>query len=225
MVQLYCTYLYKEIDVKDVQAENTVTNDNINTASVFVQKGGDLELSDFTSYCYTSGKGPSEAGNFFGMGSAIHVDGGDATTPATTVINKATSTLTLRNPQVLGTVNSIYATASGVIYIQGGDIFSCSSGGHGPYVSTAGQILLNTEGTDLVSADGTVNRITENLTATKRPAADLGTMARSAQGSMEGVYQDHDEDVTVIVTGDEAGTALATDSGGGVIVANQVACL
>jgi hypothetical protein len=39
---------------------------------------------------------------------------------------------------------------------------------------------------------------------------------------MEGVYQDHDDDVTVVVTGDEAGTALATDSGGGVIVANQV---
>lgn len=222
VVQLYCTYLYKEIDGKDIQSENTVTNDNINTASVFVQKGGDLELKDFTSYCYTSGKGPSEAGNFFGMGSAIHVDGGDATTPATTIINKATSTLTLRDPKILGTVNSIYATASGVIYIEGGDIFSCSSGGHGPYVSTAGQILLNTEGTDLVAADGTVNRVTENLTATKRPAADLGTMARNAEGSMEGVYQDHDEDVTVVVTGDEAGTALATDSGGGVIVANQV---
>lgn len=222
VVQLYCTYLYKEIDVKDIPPENTVTNDSINTASVFVQQGGDLTLSDFTSYCYTAGKGPSEAGNFFGMGSAIHVDGGDATTPATTIINKATSTLTLNNPQILGTVNSIYATASGVIYIEGGNVFSCSSGGHGPYVSTAGQILLNTEGTDLVAQDGTINRVTENLTATKRPSADLGTMARSTEGSMAGVYQDHDDDVTVVVTGDEAGTALATDSGGGVIVANQV---
>ena len=222
VVELYCTYLYKEIDPADIKSENTVSNDHTNTASVFVQKGGDLTLSDFTSYCYTAGKGPSEAGNFFGMGSAIHVDGGDATTPATTYLNKATSTLTLRNPQILGTVNSIYATASGVAYIEGGNIFSCTSGGHGPYVSTGGQIFLNTQKTDLILGDGMVNRVTENLTATKRPDAALGTMARNSKGEMEGVYKDHDDDVTVIVTGDEAGTALATDSGGGVIVANQV---
>lgn len=104
------------------------------------------------------------------------------------------------NPRILGTVNSIYATANGVIYIDGGDIFSCSSGGHGPYVSTGGQILLNTKGTDLVAEDGTVNRVTENLTATKRPSSDLGTMARNADGAMEGVYEEHDDDVTVIVT-------------------------
>ena len=222
VVSLYCTYLYKEIDPKDIPAENTVSNDHTNTASVFVQQGGDLTLDDFTSYCYTAGKGPSEAGNFFGMGSAIHVDGGDATTPAGTIINKGTSALTMHNPQILGTVNSIYATASGVIYIQGGNIFSCSSGGHGPYVSTGGQILLNTEGTDLIGADGSVNRDADTLTATDRPDASLGTMARGKSGDMEGVYQDHPDDVTVVVTGDEAGTALATDSGGGVIVANQV---
>lgn len=222
VVELYCTYLYKEIDVKDIKSPNTVSNDNTNTASLFVQKGGDLALSDFTSYCYTAGKGPSEAGNFFGMGSAIHVDGGDATTPASTILNKATSTLTLKNPKVLGTVNSIYATASGVLYLEGGDIFSCSSGGHGPYVSTGGQIFINTQGTDLILADGMVNRVAENLVAGKRPDAALGTMARNSDGAMEGVYEKHDDDVTVVVTGDEAGTALATDSGGGVIVANQV---
>ena len=222
VVELYCTYLYKEIDVSDVKSPNTVDSSHTNTASVFVQKGGDLELNDFTSYCYTAGKGPSEAGNFFGMGSAIHVDGGDGTTAATTFINKATSTLTLRDPQILGTVNSIYSTANGVIYIEGGNVFSCTSGGHGPYVSTGGQILLNTEGTDLVEADGMVNRVTASLTASKRPDSSLCTMARNAEGVMEGVYQDHESNVTVVVTGDEAGTALATDSGGGVIVANQV---
>lgn len=222
VVSLYCTYLYKEIDPADIPDENTVTNDNTNTASVFVQQGGDLTLDDFTSYNYTSSKGPSEAGNFFGMGSSIHVDGGDATTPAATIINKGTSALTMHNPQILGTVNSIYATASGVIYIQGGNIFSCSSGGHGPYVSTGGQILLNTEGTDLVDADGVINRDADTLTAAERPSSDLGTMSRNDDDEMEGVYQDHAEDVTVVVTGDEAGTALATDSGGGVIVANQV---
>lgn len=222
VVSLYCTYLYKEIDPKDIPDENTVSSDHTNTASVFVQKGGNLTLDDFTSYCYTAGKGPSEAGNFFGMGSAIHVDGGDATTPAGTIINKGTSALTMHNPQILGTVNSVYATASGVIYIEGGNIFSCTSGGHGPYVSTGGQILLNTEGTDLIGADGSINRDAESLTAADRPDASLGTMARNKDGDMEGVYQEHPDDVTVVVTGDEAGTALATDFGGGVIVANQV---
>ncbi len=222
VVSLYCTYLYKEIDVADMEAENTVTNDNTNTASIFVQSGGDLTVDDFTSYCYTASKGPSEAGNFFGLGSAIHVDGGDATTPATNILNKSTSALTMHNPQILGTVNSVYATGSGVIYIEGGNIFSCSSGGHGPYVSTGGQIYLNTEGTNLLGEDGSINRDASTLTATERPDYNLGTMERNADGDMAGVYEDHADNVTVIVTGDEAGTALATDSGGGVIVANNV---
>lgn len=222
VVSLYCTYLYKEIDPKDVAGENTVTNDNTNTASIFVQGGGDLTVEDFTSYCYTASKGPSEAGNFFGLGSAIHVDGGDATTPATNILNKSTSALTMHNPQILGTVNSIYATGSGVIWIQGGNIFSCSSGGHGPYVSTGGQIYLNTDGTNLIAEDGSINRDAASLTATERPDYNLGTMARNKDGDMEGVYEDHADNVSVIVTGDEAGTALATDSGGGVIVANNV---
>ena len=37
-----------------------------------------------------------------------------------------------------------------------------------------------------------------------------------------GVFEEHSDDTTVIITGDESGTALATDTGGGVIVANQV---
>ncbi len=222
VVSLYCTYLYKEIQVSDMDSENTVSNDNTNTASIFVQGGGDLTVDNFTSYCYTSSKGPSEAGNFFGLGSAIHVDGGDASTPATNILNKATSALTMHNPQILGKVNSIYATGSGVIWIEGGNIFSCSSGGHGPYVSTGGQIYLNTDGTNLVGEDGSINRDLATLSATERPAADLGTMTRNKDGDMEGVYEDHADNVSVIVTGDEAGTALATDSGGGVIVANNV---
>ncbi len=222
VVSLYCTYLYKEIDPADMDKDNTVTNDNTNTASIFVQGGGDLTVEDFVSHCYTASKGPSEAGNFFGLGSAIHVDGGDATTPATNLLNKATSALTLKNPQILGTVNSIYATGSGVIYIEGGDIFSCSSGGHGPYVSTGGQIYMNVDGTNLLGEDGSINRDAATLTATERPAANLGTMSRNADGAMEGVYEDHPDNVSVVVTGDEAGTALATDSGGGVIVANSV---
>ena len=177
IVSLYCTYLYKEISEDEVE-ESDIDTSNTNTASIFAQEGAELTLNDFVSKDYTSSVGPSEAGNFFCLGSSIHVDGGD--------------------------------------------IFSCSSGGHGPYVSTGGQIYINTEDTNIVNSDGTINRDVSTLTATNRPSSDLGTMTRNSEGKMEGVFKSHDEDQTVIVTGDEAGTALATDTGGGVIVANQV---
>lgn len=219
-VTLYCTYLYKSIDASDIK-NNTIENSKTNTASIFAQKGSNLTLKDFTTSCYTASTGPSEAGNFFGLGSSIQVDGGDASTPASTVINKDTATLTLYNPNILGTVNSVYSAANGVGYIQGGNIFSCSSGGHGPYVSSGGQLLLNTLLTNLVDSTGKVNRDVATLTATTRPSSDLGTMVR-VNGKMQGVFASHNDDQTSIVTGDEAGTALATDTGGGVIVANQV---
>ena len=220
VVSLYCTYCYKEISVEDV-TDHVVTSDSTNTANIFVQEGGDVTLDDFTADSSSAASGPSEAGNFFGLGSSVHVDGGDGFTAATKYINTDSSTLTLNQPQVLGSVNSMYATAHGVLYVQGGNIFSCSSGGHGPYVSTAGQILLNVEGTNLINEDNSVNTDVSTLTATERPSSELGTMTRGEDGEMEGVYEEHADDVTVIVTGDEAGTALATDTGGGVIVANQ----
>jgi hypothetical protein len=131
VVQLYCTFCYKEITTDDIQTQ-VVENANTNTANIFVQEGGDVTLNNFVARSYTSSSGPSEAGNFFGLGSSIHVDGGDGFTAATRYVNTDSSKLTLNQPQVLGRVNSMYATAHGVLYVQGGDIFSCSSGGHGP---------------------------------------------------------------------------------------------
>lgn len=49
---------------------------------------------------------------------------------------------------------------------------------------------------------------------------------KAAQGntpaSVIGTFEDHPDDVTVISTADETGTALTTDTGGGLIVANRV---
>ncbi|OON85640.1 hypothetical protein BXO88_11160 [Oribacterium sp. C9] len=220
LVTLYCTYLYKEIDVDDV-TESKIGNDSINTASVFVQEGGDLTLDNFVSVDNTSSKGPSEAGNFFGLGSAIHVDGGDNTTSTKNTFLFGAASLVLNQPNILGRVNSIYSLANGVLTINGGNIFSCCSGGHGPYASCGGQIYINTEGTNIVGEDGSINVDLDTLEATERPG-DIATMQRGDDDKMEGVFEEHASEVTAIVTGDESGTALATDTGGGVIVANRV---
>jgi hypothetical protein len=219
-VTLYCTYLYKAAEKQTLDgATSIVQNDKTDTANIFVQGAGKFTATNFTAYGYTGGKGPSEAGNFYGMGSSIHVDGGtNAKIKSSTVLSN-TATLELNQPQILGTVNSLYSTAQGLIYLEGGNVFSCSSGGHGPYVSLGGEILINTTGTNLINSDGSVN--TTDPKATKIPSSDLGAMTRNSADSMAGVYKTHGDDTTVIVTGDEAGTALATDSGGGMIVANQ----
>ncbi len=226
IVALYSTFLYKEVTEGEPDLNDfglvTVDNSYVNTAALFAQRGADITITNITADVHTGSQGPSEAGNFFGMGSAIHVDGGDASTPATNTLNENTAYVRLVNPRIPGTVNSIYSLASGVLEIDGGDVFSCSSGGHGPYVSTGGQILINTGSTGIVGADGSFNRDVSSLTATQRPARNLGSMTRNTDDEMEGTFNTHDDDVTVIVTGDEAGTTLATDSGGGVILANQV---
>jgi hypothetical protein len=225
-VALYCTYLYKKIDPDEIGFDQlgtvTVDNSHTNTAALLVQSDVELSITDLTADIYTASRGPSEAGNFYGLRSAIHIDGGDAITAAKNTVNENTNAVTLNNPQILGTVNSIYSLASGVLNINGGNIFSKSSGGHGPYVSTGGQIYINTDGTALVDSDGTINRDSSSITTTTRPSLDLGSMTRNVDGDVKGVFEYHPLDVTVIVTGDEAGTALATDTGGGVIVANNV---
>lgn len=220
---MYAAYLYKEItlaDVKDYDVDSTHTN----TAAIFVQKGGNITVDNFTTFTNTAGKGPSEAGNFFGMGSQIHGDGGDGTTATTgnILVKSAGSYLTLNSPKVLGKSNSIYATAHSLINVNGGDIFSYTSGGHGPYVSTGGQVTINTDGTAIVGEDGVIDRTGNKALATDIPDYNLSAMARSeVTGEVEMVLSEHADDVTCIVTGLDAGTALATDSGGGTIVANK----
>lgn len=240
----HCIYAYKQLSSKDAQGltsgayEGAYRNDNSlavkgDVGTVFVQAGADTTLRDLISYCHTIPYGPSEAANFYGLGSSILADG-QSSSPASTVVNRANGQLTLVNPQILGSENAVFAVAGGLVNIQGGNFFGASSGGHGMYVGRGGQILLNV--TDaIVNANGNVNRDIASLRAgalQDRPAMDLGGVIRAtdaekaAQGNSPanviGVFADHPGDVSVIATADETGTALTTDTGGGLIVANRV---
>ncbi len=195
-----------------------------------------MTLRDFHAKSYTAGQGPQEAGNFFGLASGIQVEGGDVSTAAVGRLNDGDTDLVLIRPTIDGAANSIYAAANGRAWLYGGLIFSCSSGGHGPYVSTGGEIFLNVRPDDgILLADGTMQRDDVLLADVAQPIPDssLAIMARedpeqavfTNDNEMRGYRADAenpDQTLTVIVTGDEAGTTLATDTGGGIIAANRV---
>ena len=220
-VAMFCTYLYKQVaDDFSLDGTTVYSSDNTDHASVFTQGLGEYTINNLTVFCYTGGRGPSECGNFYGVGSQVHVDGGTEGKIATSDIHYDTAVLRLNQPQILGTNNAIYATGRGLAIIQGGDIFACSSGGHGPYVSQGGQIVINCDGTNLINEDGSVN--IEDPYACEIPDYSYAAMGQDEDGSNALVLTDHPDDVTVIVSGLDAGTALATDKGGGTIVANRV---
>ncbi len=224
-VAMFCTYLYKEVAEDGaggsvLDGQRIYSADNTNHASVFTQGLGEYTINDLQVFCYTGGRGPSESGNFYGVGSQVHIDGGTEGKIPTSDIHYDTAILHLNQPQILGTNNAIYATGRGLATIQGGDIFACTSGGHGPYVSQGGQILLNVEGTNLINEDGSVNIVDPE--AAPIPDYSLAAMGQDEDGNNCLVLNEHADDVTVIVSGLDAGTALATDKGGGTIVANQV---
>ncbi len=241
----HCIYAYKALDSKDASGltskpeyEGAFRNDNSlavkgDVGTVFAQAGADTTLTGLISYCHTIPYGPSEAANFYGLGSSILVDG-QSNDAATTVVDTSNGKLTLVNPQILGSENAVFAVAKGLVDIKGGNFFGASSGGHGMYVGKGGQILMNVNET-IVREDGTVNRDIASLRETAlqdRPEMDLGGAKRAtaeekaAQGNsfanVIGVFAGHEDDVSVIATADETGTALTTDTGGGLIVANRV---
>ncbi len=268
---LYTAFLYKEVDssvvesfgsdsvtdirVGDIYAAkaanmSTTLADFYGVGSLFQQAGASLEISNLKAAINGSFVGPSEAGNFFGLGAVVLIDGGDNTSEKHTWINvpdasnvnemvgkgiTSASVLVLNDPYIYSTSTALYATGNGVSYINGGEI---SSSAHGPYVSLGGQVLIN-----VVDNDGNTVLYTDDngytwaktdistIVATQIPDADLASFEHvytdldgnpREEKRNSGVFKDHDSDVSLIVTIDEAGTALATDSGGGVIVANQV---
>ena len=244
---IYTCYLYKSIGS---EADGVSTNyewerayehvvDGVDqviqgdVASLMVQAGESVTVNNIFSCNNTIAYGPSEAANFYGLGSAILVDGGNSTDYKLSDFSAIDfgdddSCLILNNPTVVGTENVLYAVAGGTAYVTGGRYFGCSSGGHGFYVGMGGKICLN--GESFIAEDGTVITDTEELASLvqARPGIDLGT-AQAAEltedwnAYAEPVFTEGvDEDIAILVTADETGTALTTDTGGGVIVANRI---
>ena len=202
-------------------------------ATLMVQAGDTVTVNDLDSCNNTIAYGPSEAANFYGLGSSVLVDGGDSVDykiSAYEDIDFGTdaSSVILNNPSIVGTENVLYAVAGGTAYVYGGRYFGCSSGGHGFYVGMGGKIAinadayLNEDGTPVIDYDTLLGLVEE------RPGLDLGTAERAELTEDWNAYaapvfsEGVDDDIAVLVTADETGTALTTDTGGGVIVANRI---
>ena len=244
--QIYGCYLYKaigtEADGLSTNAEWERAYEHIvdgvyqpiqgDVATLLVQAGDTVTVDNLCSSNHTIAYGPSEAANFYGLGSAVLVDGGNSTDYKITsfdLIDFGTdeSSLILNNPTIVGTENVLYAVAGGTAYVTGGRYFGSSSGGHGFYVGMGGKIAVN--GEDYIDENGRPITDLETLKGMvqERPGFGLGWAERTELTEDWNAYakpvfaEDIDEDIAVIVTADETGTALTTDSGGGVIVANR----
>lgn len=203
----YVAYLYKEYtgtlldlsanisNLTDATSEDT-SKRIYNTSGVFAQNKSEITLKNFITKSYSIFSGPTEGGNFYGGNSAILSDSG--------------ATINLVNPIVEGLANSAFATYLGKINITGGRFFASFTGSHGPYVAYGGKIYLNT------TSDS------EEPTVSARPSADLASITRNKTTNAVEVTDKTGEDITAVITADEASTALATDTGGGTIVANHV---
>ena len=202
-------------------------------ATLMVQAGAPVYVEGLRSQNNTIPYGPSEAANFYGLGSSVLVDGGNSTDYKITAFEDIDfgndeAALYLTDPVIVGTENVLYAVAGGTAYVTGGRYFGSSSGGHGFYVGMGGKIALNSDG--FIDANGRPVTDYDALCGLVqlRPGLDLGTAERAeltedwnawaAPVFTEGV----DDDIAILVTADETGTALTTDTGGGVIVANRI---
>lgn len=259
--EIYCVYLYKSYDsdtISDVssnaeyerayehvndEGENAVIQGDV--ATVMVQAGETVTINNLVSHNNTIAYGPSEAANFYGLGSAVLVDGGDEDASNTYLgqirdytEDGETATLVLNDPEITGTENVVYAVAGGVAHLNGGRYFGTSSGGHGLYVGMGGQITLNADDENgILDEDGYVQTDYEYLVENvldERPELDLGyavscELTEDWNAYASPVFKEEDsngdaidDDVAIIVTADETGTALTTDTGGGTIVANRL---
>ncbi len=245
--KIYTCYLYKSIGTTvDGASTNFVWErayehviDGVDqeiqgdVATLMVQAGDTVIVNNLFSCNNTIAYGPSEAANFYGLGSAVLVDGGNSTSYSISSYDDIDfgdddSSVILNNPTIVGSENVLYAVAGGTAYVYGGRYFGCSSGGHGFYVGMGGKIAINAD--DFISEDGTpiIDYETLLTLVQARPGLDLGTAERAELTEDWNCYASpvfsevEDEDIAILVTADETGTALTTDTGGGVIVANRL---
>lgn len=257
----HCAFVYKALEEQDsydglsgeeaFYSENDKTEGITNYGTLFVQgqpeNAGTYVIENLQALCSTRPDGPQEATNFYGLGSAIVVDGGTPSKDdgyAEQIFDEEDTTVVeLIDPYIDGGANPIYALASSLVKIKGGVLFTGFSGGHGPYSSLQGQITINTD-ENIVAEDGTINTDVETLTKTvltERPgrfgwavrntdengdpiaANDYSTLHAKLELDEDAIedYENENGDVTVVTTANSSGSLLVTDSGGGIIVANR----
>ena len=201
-------------------------------ATLMVQAGDAVTVNGLRSQNNTIAYGPSEAANFYGLGSSVLVDGGNSSDYKITSFDDIDfgsddSALILNDPTIVGTENVLYAVAGGTAYVTGGRYFGSSSGGHGFYVGMGGKIALNADGF-IENGKPVIDYAKLTGLVEARPGLDLGTAERAELTEDWNAYAkpvfpaNADDDVAILVTADETGTALTTDTGGGVIVANRI---
>lgn len=201
----YVAYLYKTYtgpmsgvtsQVGDMATAKIDSDRYLDISSIFVQNKAEVTLKDWTFISYSSFYGPTEATNFYGTDSNLLAD-------SEGVIN-------LINPVVDGSANIAFTTYKGKINITGGYMLGTGSGAHGPYVAYGGKIYVNaTEGGPEPSV-------------IDRPTDEQGFIERNKKTQKVTVTNKLGKNGTTIITTQPTGTALATDTGGGVIVANNV---
>jgi hypothetical protein len=200
----YTGYLYKTYDgpmtgVKaevGTLAEAQANYDGIlNMSSIFAQDKADITLKDWTFTDYSSYYGPIEGTNFFGAGSAILAD--------------SESTINLINPDYNGGANVAFATYNGTVNIWGGSLLGTAAGAHGLYAANGGKMYMNAK-------DG----VTPELI--KRPEYDDAYITRDKKTQEIKLVSKLGDDASALITVMGTGTVLATDSGGGTLVANNI---
>ncbi len=200
----YTAYLYKTYDGPMTGVEAKVGtlaeaqanyNAILDMSSIFAQNKAELTLKDWTFSDYSSYYGPREGTNFFGAGSAILAD--------------SEATLNLIDPSYNGGANVAFATYKGKVNISGGSLVGIARGAHGLYVANGGKMFMNaTEG------------VTPTLT--NRPDYNDAYITRDKKTQEIKLVNKLGADASALITVMGTGTVLATDSGGGTIVANHI---
>lgn len=257
----HCAFVYRLVDddgeyealagEEAFYSENENTEGITNNSTLLVQgsagTGSVVSVEELTALNHTRPDGPQEATNFYGIGSAVLVDGGTPSMNSyrTTLFNSGeTTVLELTEPYIVGGANPIYVLASARANIYGGTLFTAFSGGHGPYVSLQGQITINAD-ENIVDENGVVNTdvdaLKESVLADRpgrfgwaeRNTCDDGTPVDANDYSVDhsrlvldeeaiAAYEAENGDVTVVTTANSSGSLLVTDSGGGIVVANRL---